>query len=278
MTTKDEDSIFHIRYAQTHDNLLFFTDKGKAYQLRAFEISESSRTSKGSAVVNLLNIEANEKVQSFITYRKDEKGGYVFLTTRKGTVKKSKLSDFENIRKTGILAIKLDKGDELVWSKLTQGDNDVLLATKHGKAIRFSEKSVRPMGRNTRGVRGIKVGEGDLVIGMDILDAKEDCYLLTIMQNGLGKKTAAKLFRGQQRGGQGVKVAKVTKKTGEVVFAQVIPNQCNEAIITSKKGQIVKLEIDSIPKLSRDTQGVILMRFSDANDHVASATCIENED
>ena len=278
MTTKEEDSIFHIQYAQTHDNLLFFTNKGKAYQLRAYEISESSRTSKGSAVVNLLNIESGEKVESFVNYRKDEKSGYVFLTTRKGTVKKSKLSEFDNIRRSGILAIKLEKGDELVWSKLTHGENDVLLVTKGGKAIRFSEKSVRPMGRNTMGVRGIKTMSDDVVIGMDVLDNKIEAFLLTIMQNGLGKKTSAKLFRGQQRGGQGVKVAKVTTKTGHVVFAQVIPQGGKEVIITSKKGQIVKLEIDSIPKLSRDTQGVILMRFSDTNDHVATATCIENED
>jgi DNA gyrase subunit A len=257
---------------------LFFTNKGKAYQLRAYEISESSRTSKGSAVVNLLNIESGEKVESFVNYRKDEKSGYVFLTTRKGTVKKSKLSEFDNIRRSGILAIKLEKGDELVWSKLTHGENDVLLVTKGGKAIRFSEKSVRPMGRNTMGVRGIKTMSDDVVIGMDVLDNKIEAFLLTIMQNGLGKKTSAKLFRGQQRGGQGVKVAKVTTKTGHVVFAQVIPQGGKEVIITSKKGQIVKLEIDSIPKLSRDTQGVILMRFSDTNDHVATATCIENED
>ncbi|MFH1186989.1 MAG: DNA gyrase subunit A [Candidatus Levyibacteriota bacterium] len=278
MTTKDEDSIFHIRYAQTHDNLLFFTNKGKVYQLRAFEISESARTSKGTAIVNLLNIDSDEKVESFITYRKDEKGIYVFLTTRKGTVKKSKLSEFTNIRKTGILAIKLNKGDELAWSKLTDGDDDIILATKNGKAIRFSGSTVRSMGRATMGVRGIKLNEDDIVIGMDVIGAKEDINLLTIMKNGLGKKTSSKLFRGQGRGGQGVKVAKVTKKTGKVSFAQVIPINCTEVIITSEKGQIVKLNANSIPKLSRDTQGVILMRFSKENDNVASATCIENED
>ena len=134
------------------------------------------------------------------------------------------------------------------------------------------------MGRNTRGVRGIKLTDEDLVIGMDVLDNKVDSELLTVMHNGLGKKTSTKLFRGQQRGGQGVKVAKVSQKTGSVVSAEVIPQGCKEIIITSKKGQVVKLEAASVPKLSRDTQGVILMRFSSSNDWVASATCIENED
>jgi len=277
MTTKDEDSIAHIHYAQTHDNLLFFTNKGKVYQLRAYEINESSRTSKGTAIVNLLNIESGEIVKSFISYKKDQKGGYIFLTTRKGTVKKSRLSDFENIRKTGILAIKLDKGDELAWSKLTDGENDVIIATRNGKAIRFSEKAVRPMGRATRGVRGIKLMEDDHGVGMDIIDKSHEVDLLTIMEKGLGKKTSSKLFRGQSRGGQGVKVAKITQKTGKVVFAQVVPDNCKEMIFSSEKGQIVKLEITSIPKLSRDTQGVILMRFSNPNDRVAAATYIDED-
>lgn len=274
MTTKEEDEIRHIRYTQTHDNILFFTNKGKAYQLRAFEITESSRTSKGSAIINLLNIESGEKVESFIAYDKNEKGGYVFLTTRNGTVKKTKLSDFENIRRSGILAIKLDKDDELVWSNVTSGDDDVLIVTKNGKAIRFSEKSARPLGRNTRGVRGIKILENDEVIGMEVIQKGHNPDLLTIMEKGLGKRTPVNQFHKQSRGGQGVKVANVTQKTGKVVFAQVIPPSCKEIIFTSKRGQIVKLELSSIPKLSRATQGVILMRFSNSTDSVSSATCI----
>lgn len=275
MTTKEDDEIYLIRFAQTHDNLLFFTNKGKCYKLRVFEIQEGSRISKGTAIVNLLNIEQGEVVESLVNYGKNQEEKYVFLTTRKGTVKKTKLSEFDNIRKSGIIAINLEKGDELAWSKLTSGSDDVLLATLNGKAIRFSEKSVRPMGRNTMGVRGIKIGEADKVIGMDIIAATEKRDLLTIMENGLGKKTATSLFRGQGRGGQGVKVAKVTTKTGKVAFAQVIPPNCEEVIITSHKGQVVKLGISSMPRLSRNTQGVILMRFSNSADRVASATCIE---
>jgi DNA gyrase subunit A len=280
MTTKEEDGILNIRYAQTHDNILFFTNKGKVYQLRAFEIAESQRTSKGTAVVNLINVEQDEKVESFINYKVGKATDefpykYVFLTTQKGTVKKTALTQFENIRRNGIIAIKLDKGDELAWSNLTEGDNDVILTTKEGKAIRFSEKSVRPLGRATSGVRGIKIKENDQVIGMDIINKRDKADLLTIMENGLGKKSPVTQFRGQSRGGQGVKVAKVTPKTGKVAFAQVIRPIHSTCIMTSRRGQVVKLELSSIPRHSRNTQGVKLMRFSDSSDRVTSATCVE---
>jgi len=179
MTTKDEDTIMNIRYAQTHDNILFFTNRGKVYQLKVYEIGESSRTSKGSAVVNLINIESGEKVESFVTYGKNDKFSHVFLTTRKGVVKKTKLSEFENIRRNGILSIKLDKGDELVWSNLTTGNDNALIFTRNGKSIRFSEDSVRPMGRNTRGVRGIRLIGEDEVVGMDIITKGDKPDLLT---------------------------------------------------------------------------------------------------
>lgn len=275
MKMKDEDGIAHIRSAQTHDNIIFFTNKGKAYQLKAYEINESSRTSKGSAIVNLLNLEGGEEVESFIVYQNAVKDGYVFLTTRKGTVKKTSLKEFEHIRRNGMIAIKLDAGDELVWSNISTGKNDILLVTKQGKAIKFSENSVRPLGRATTGVRGIKIDASDQVIGMDVVTKGDKASLLVIMGNGLGKKTPVDQFPLQGRGGQGVKVARVTERTGEVVVAQVIPTTSEKVIITSIKGQVVKLAINQIPKLSRDTQGVILMRFNKAADRIASATCIE---
>lgn len=275
MTTKDEDGILHIRYAQTHDNILFFTNKGKVYQLKAYEITESQRTSKGAAIVNLLSIEQNERVESFVIYRKEDKNGYVFLTTRNGTVKKTNISEFENIRRSGIAAIRLDPKDELVWSNFTTGNDDVLIVSKNGKAIRFSEKSVRPIGRSAMGVRGIKLAQDDEVISMGVIAYRTNPFLLTIMENGLGKRTPVDQFRGQSRGGQGMKVAQITQKTGKVSCSQIIPQGCKEVIITSKRGQVVKLEIESVPKLSRATQGVILMRFSKASDTVTSATCIE---
>jgi DNA gyrase subunit A len=275
MTTKDEDGIFHIRHTMAHDNILFFTNKGKVYQLRAYEVPESSRISKGTAIINLLNIESDEKVESFITYGKDMTKGYVFLTTLHGTVKKTALSEFANIRRNGMIAIKLDSKDELVWSNISTGDNDVLIITRDGKAIRFNEKSVRPLGRSTMGVRGIKLVTSDQVIGMDVITKGDNPDVLTIMENGLGKKTAANQFHSQTRGGQGVKVAKVTSKTGKTVTAQVILPGAKEIILTSKKGQVVKLELASVPRLSRDTQGVILMRFSGGTDGIASATYVE---
>jgi DNA gyrase subunit A len=275
MTTKDEDGIMNIRYCETHDNILFFTNKGKVYQTKAYEIDESSRTSKGTAVINLINIESGEKVESFITYNKNDQFKYIFLATRNGTVKKTAKSEFENIRRSGIVAIKLDKGDELVWSNPTTGDDDILVYTRNGKSIRFNEKSARPLGRATMGVRGIKLTGDDQVVGMDVVKQGEDPFLLTIMENGYGKKTLIKEFNAQSRGGQGVKIAEVTNKTGKVASSQIIPPQCKEVIITSHKGQVVKLDIDSIPKLSRATQGVILMRFSKEGDGVAAITCVE---
>lgn len=275
MTTKEEDIILNITYAETHDNLLFFTNKGKVYQTKVYEISESSRTSKGTAIVNLLNIEAGEKVESFITYGKKDNFTYIMLATRNGTIKKSKISEFENIRRSGILAIKLEKGDELVWSNLTGDNDDIFLFTRNGKSIRFNEKQVRPMGRNTMGVRGIAIGKDDEVIQMDIVSKGSKSFILTIMQNGYGKKTAIEQFPKQGRGGKGVKVAEVTAKTGKIAATQIIPATAKELIVTSRKGQIVKMDINSIPALSRSTQGVILMRFSKTGDNVASTTCIE---
>jgi DNA gyrase subunit A len=278
MKMKDEDTIDAIRHLMTHDNILFFTNKGKVYQVKAYEIAESSRISKGTAIVNLLNIEQGEVVESFNSYNsKTLKSGFIFLTTKKGTVKKSKLSEFENIRRGGMIAIKLDPGDELVWSNISTGTDDVTIVTKGGKAIRFSESSVRPMGRATTGVRGISIGPDDEVISMDLIEKGTNPLLLTLMENGLGKKTEIKQFPMQNRGGQGVKVAKVTDKTGKVVASQVIPPGGDEVIITSKRGQVVKLALASVPKLSRDTQGVILMRFSSSSDGIASATCISAE-
>ncbi len=275
MTTKDEDGIMNIRSTMTHDNILFFTNRGKVYQTKAYEIDESSRTSKGTAVVNLINIESGEKVESFITYNKDDQFKYIFLTTRNGTVKKTAKSEFENIRKSGIVAIKLDKGDELAWSNPTTGADDILVYTRNGKCIRFDEKSIRPLGRATMGVRGIKLSGDDMVVGMDVVTKDANPELLTIMENGYGKRTLVKEFNAQSRGGMGVKIAEVTTKTGKVASSQIIPTNAKEVIITSIKGQVVRLEINSIPKLSRATQGVILMRFSKQDDKIAAITCVE---
>lgn len=281
MTTKEEDTIDKLVTAQTHDTMLFFTEKGKVYQVRVWDIPEASRQSKGQAVVNLINIESSEKVTSILAYslkRSDQKEqgiGYILMATKKGVVKKTKLSEFENIRKNGLVAIKLESGDELAWAKLTSGGDDILLVTHEGKSIRFGESEARPMGRDTMGVRGILLKPNDYIVGMEVIDKEaKKADFLTIMEKGIGKKTAAGGFPKQRRGGQGVKVAQIKPKTGNVVVSQLVPPETESVILTSTKGQVVKLPIASVPRLSRATSGVILMRFTDKSDTIAAATCL----
>ncbi len=279
MTTKEEDTIDHLVSASTHDNILFFTNKGKVYQVRVWDIPEGTRISKGQAIVNIINTEQGEMVNSILTYASKTKdrgtAAYIVMATRKGTVKKTKISEYEKIRRNGLVAIKLEKGDELRWAKLSSGKDEVLMVTHNGKSIRFPESEVRSTARDTMGVRGILGASEDYVVGMGVLNEenKSDNFL-TIMERGIGKKTPLSGFPKQHRGGQGVKVAIVTTKTGKVVVAQIVPKECQTIILTSIKGQIVKLPITSVPKLSRATQGVILMRFSDKGDSIAAATCL----
>ncbi len=281
MTTKEEDAIDKLISAETHDNMLFFTDKGKVYQVRVWDIPEASRQSKGQAVVNLINIESSEKVTSMLSYslkrnEQKEKGiAYIFMATKRGVVKKTKLSEFENIRRNGLVSIKLESGDQLIWAKLTSGEDDILLVSHDGKSIRFAEGEVRHTGRDTMGVRGVMLKPEDSVVSMDVIDdlAKKGEFL-TVMEKGIGKKTEVSGFPKQRRGGQGVKVAEIKPKTGKVVVSQLVPPDCEEVILTSNKGQVVKLPIKSVPKLSRATSGVILMRFTDKNDTIAAATCL----
>lgn len=281
MATKEEDAIDKILTAQTHDNMLFFTDRGRVYQVRVWDIPEASRQSKGQAVVNLINIEQGERVTSVLAYslkrqeQKEQGVEYILMATKHGTVKKSKLSAYENIRRSGLVAIKLDKGDELIWAKLTSSKDDTLLVSHEGKSIRFSESEVRPTGRDTMGVRGILLKGEDFVISMDIInDETKKADFLAVMEKGLGKKTAIKDFPKQKRGGQGVKVAEVKEKTGKIAVSQIVPADCESLILTSTKGQVVKLPIASVPRLGRATSGVILMRFTDKKDSIAAATCL----
>lgn len=281
MTTKDDDSIDHILFSQTHDYILFFTDKGKVYQTRVFEIPESSRIAKGQAVANLLNTESGETISSILTYnpqQKEEKQ-YVMLATRRGEVKKTKLTEFANIRKNGIIAIKIAETDSLTWARFTSGNDDVLLVTANGKIICFNESQIRSTGRSSMGVRGIKLIGDDRVVGVDVISEEDkDANLLVIAENGLGKKTKVSAFKNQNRGGQGVRVANINDKTGQIVYSAVLPIDGKEIIMTSQKGQVVKIDIQSIPQLSRNAQGVILMRFSKKADKVAAATCVTEQE
>ena len=279
MTTKEEDTIELFLSAFTHDNILFFTNKGKVYQLRVWDLPEGSRIAKGQAIVNLINIDQNEIVTSVLSYalkgEEAKKYAYITMATKKGTVKKTRIKEYENIRRNGLVAVKLEGGDELRWAKHSTGQDNVLLVTHEGKSIKFPETEVRATARDTMGVRGILIQAGDYVVSMEIIDREhQQNDFLTIMEKGIGKKTPFAGFPKQHRGGQGVKVAEITAKTGKVASAQMIPSDCHNLVLTSNKGQVVKLPISSLPKLSRATQGVILMRFSDKQDSVAATTCL----
>lgn len=279
ITTKDEDTIEHMQSSFTHHNILFFSNKGKVYQLRVWDLPEGTRISKGQALVNLINVDQNELITSVLSYAlkgdESKKYTYIVMATKKGTIKKTKLHLYENIRRNGLVAIKLDAGDELRWAKLSTGEDDVLMVTHEGKSIKFPESEVRHTARDTMGVRGVLSKPTDYVVGMEVINKENQKNdFLAIMENGIGKKTAVSGFPKQHRGGQGVKVAIISAKTGKVTCAQLVPIDCQDLVLTSIRGQIVRLPIKSVPRLSRATSGVILMRFSHKGDTIAAATCI----
>ncbi|MFC1649749.1 DNA gyrase subunit A [Patescibacteria group bacterium] len=285
MTTKNEDEIDQIYSATTHDDLFFFTNKGKVYGTKVWEIPASARQSKGQALVNFLNLETGEKVLSMLAMGTDSQIKYLFMATRKGVVKKSKISDFQNLRSSGLIAMRLKPGDEIVAIKPTAGKDDVLMITKHGKAIRFPEGNVRPMGRATTGMTGIKIDEGDHVITLEVFsqkppkstDGRRKVFrdIVVITENGLGKRTGVHLFPSQRRAGKGVKASVVNNKTGKLAGAIMINQKADMLIITSKKGQVIKLPVKNIPQMGRITQGVIMMRFNKKGDCVQSVATLE---
>ncbi len=273
METKETDEIDQIVAANTHDSILFFTNKGKVYQLRVWDIPLGTRLAKGKAIINLINIAQDEQVKSILTYSKETPAKYIVMATKNGTVKKTSINEYKNIRTNGLIAIKLESNDELAWVKLSTGNDDILLVTYEGKSIRFSENEVRATGRDTLGVRGILLKPNDFVVGMEVISPdKKNLDFLTVMEKGRGKRTPLSDFPKQKRSGQGVKVAQVTVKTGKVVCAQLIPAKTQFIILNSTKGHVVKIPLTSVPQLSRATQGVILMRLK-PNDTIAAATC-----
>ncbi len=267
---RDEDEVYELRVCSTLDYVLFFTNKGKVYKLKVWEIPEASRTAKGTAIVNLINIEQQEKIQEFITIDKEtyeKKEGYVFLGSVKGNVKKTELSEFENIRNSGILAIKLEKDDSLAFGKWTDGKDQILLVTSKGQSIRFKESDVRHMGRQAAGVIGIKLDADDYVIGMDIINKdNEGLNLVIVTQKGYGKKTSIKEYKIQNRGGSGVLTYSVTQKTGPVVATKIVDSaRKNDLIIVSNDGKVIRLPEKQLPKLGRATQGVKLINLTGAD-------------
>lgn len=269
MTTKEEDIINHLVPASTHDYLLFFTNKGRVFRLKAYEVPAASLAAKGVAAVNLLQMQPEEKITSIIRHEKDAKDdGYLFMATTKGTIKKTPLKDYANIRTNGLIAIKLDEGDELRWIQKTTGDHDVIISTSAGQAIRFNEKDARPMGRSARGVRGVRLRPNDWVVGMDIV-ADDSRPLLVISENGYGKATKVANFQSHKRGGVGIKAAVVTAKTGPIVAVRTLEENASEVLMISSKGQAIRVALKDIPTLGRTTQGVRIMRMSEG-DKVAS--------
>ncbi|MBD3245204.1 MAG: DNA gyrase subunit A, partial [Candidatus Moranbacteria bacterium] len=287
-STKQDDIISHIASTKTHDNLYFFTDSGKVYVTKAFEIPEGSRISKGKAIANFLSLNQRENITALLTFNQPreqinplgleaEPPKYLFMVTKKGKVKRVKLKDFKNLRSSGKYAIKLIDDDVLWWVKPTWGDDDIVLITKKGQSIRFSEKDARVMGRIARGVRGIKMKTDDYIVGMDVIRNGENQGrdLITITEKGYGKKTALKNYKKQKRGGSGIKTLKVTEKNGPIAHASVIgqSQEGSHIIASSTNGNIIRIKVSAIPRLSRSTQGVRIMKLKKEN-KLAQATVL----
>lgn len=275
-TTKEGDEIQKLLGVMAHDNLLFFTNSGKVFQTKAYEIPESSRVAKGQSIVNFLSLSSEESVTAVVAFGKDDNYKYLLMVTESGTVKKTTFDEFENVRRSGLIAIKLEKGDALRWVEATTGSDEVVVTTAAGQAIHFKESDVRSMGRAAAGVRGIKLKSEDKVVGMDvILKNQKGNQLLVISENGYGKRSDLKSYKVQNRGGSGIKTASVTSKTGRIIGASVVNlDQIEEdVILTSEKGQIIRIPLKEISVLGRATQGVRVMR-PQAGDKVSAITVL----
>ena len=282
LTTKEEDMVDFMFTILTHNDILFFTTKGRVFQLKAYEIPQAARTAKGIPIVNFLQLAGGEKITSTLPLDKLSKSQYLFFATEKGLVKKVEISAFANVRRSGLIAIKIKDDDKLIWAKPTVGDDHIELVTAMGQAIRFKETNVRDMGRNAAGVRGIRLKkQGDAVVGMGVIKNNKEkikkYQVLAITENGFGKRTPIGLYKVQGRGGSGIKTAKVTGKTGKLINAFIVNAEGmaeKDLIIISEKGQVIRLPFKTVSQLGRDTQGVRLMRFKEKADKVACVTWV----
>lgn len=270
---KEEDIVAHLLHASNHDNILFFTNQGRVFCNRVYELPMASRIAKGSPVVNVVQLAPEERVTAILTVDKFEGEGNLFMATKLGTVKKTPISNFANIRKSGIIAIGLDKGDELGWVSRTSGKDDIIMSTQQSMVMRFAEVDVRPMGRSARGVRGIRLKKGDEVVGMDIVAEKGE--LLVVMKNGYGKRTALEQFTPHHRGGIGIKGGVVTNKTGNCVDVRVITSTEDDLMIISNGGQIIRVPLSGVSKIGRATQGVRIMKLPEGE--VVSSVALVHE-
>lgn len=282
LTTKEEDTVDQFFSTSTHADLLFFTTRGRAFQLKAYDVPQASRTARGQAIVNFLELTPGEKVSAILPssdLKKDQK--FLLMVTRSGTIKKVALEDMSNVRRSGLIAIKLASDDVLEWVRPTTGKDDIFLVSQNGQAIRYPETLVRAMGRTAGGVRGMKLKNNDAIVGMEVVDAamhKPNTAVLVVTALGFGKRTPLKQFKRQGRGGVGVKTAKVTAKTGGITAAFLLPEGSDtregDIIIISSKGQVIRLSSKTVSILGRATQGVRVMRFKEAKDEVASVTLL----
>lgn len=274
MGTKDGDFLEHTFIATAHQYILFFSDRGKCYWLKVFEIPEGGRTSAGRAVVNLLRLESTEKTTAFVPVRDFDEDRFLFMATQKGIVKKCRLSDFSNPYSAGIIAINLDDADQLIGVHLTEGQDHIIMVTEQGTSIHFSETEVRSMGRTAMGVRGIRLADDDSVIGM-VASADENSSLLVVTANGYGKRTSMKAYRSQARGGKGVIAIKTTARNGNVVATKPVTDG-DELIITSSNGMVTRMAVGDIRVIGRNTQGVRLMSLQ-KNESVVDVGRISDE-
>ena len=273
--TKEEDFVENVLATNTHEDILFFTNKGKVYRCRGYQIPEAGKNSKGRAIVNLLNLEAGETVNAYVPVPKGSEG-YLMMATKHGLIKKTKLEEFVRIQSNGKIAISLVDGDELIGVQLTKGGQDILMASSGGKCIRFSEDDVRPTGRTSQGVRSIRLDDGEQVVDMTIV--KDGCEALTITQNGYGKRTDISEYRRQGRAGGGVKVGALNDKTGGVVNLKLVDPENDDVIIISDNGVIIRVRAGEISKMSRNTQGVKVMRIKDGNSKVVAFTVVPHSE
>ncbi len=276
ISTRAEDFVTQIFTASTHDTILFFSNKGKLYRLRGYEIPEAGRTAKGTAIVNLLSLDNGEKITAVIPISNFAEGKYLLMATQKGFIKKTPLTEYNSVRKTGLQAITLKEDDELIAVRLTDGEDNVVLVTEEGMSITFSEQDVRPMGRTAQGVIGIKLGENDKVIGMESIISGANATLLAITENGFGKRTDLDEYRVQNRGGRGVITYKVTQKTGKLVGIRVTDDS-NDVMMITDTGTIIRISVRDVSVLGRSTQGVTLMRTNDGG-KVVSIELVEPEE
>lgn len=275
MDMKDTDFVQHLFVTNSHNHLLFFTDKGKVYRIKAYEIPELGRTARGTPVINLIQIEQGESVNAVISVEQFEGDQHLFFATKQGVVKKTRLDDYTNIRKGGLIAINMREDDELIEVKLTDGKQEIIMGTSYGMSIRFSEGNVRPMGRSATGVKGITLDEGDAVIGMDIVD--DDQKVLIVTSKGYGKRTPGSDYRIQTRGGKGIKTMNVTDKNGKLAGLKVVKDEEDLMIITTS-GTLIRMDIEGISTMGRNTQGVKLIHIRDEDSVATICRTDKNEE